>query len=167
MPATDARRLTAGERDLAASIFGAAIAYDRVRIHRRRYFPLHPKNAIMAPNGHLWVHPKSGLWSEDYSAEPLGLQGLFIHEMTHVWQAQTRGRWYLVLMRHPFCRYGYKYRPGWPLERYGLEQQGEIVRDIFLMQEGAKGRGTASLEALRATLPCQFAAEFPDEGKER
>ena len=28
--------------------------------------------------------------------------------MTHVWQAQTRGRFYLVLMRHPFCRYGYQ-----------------------------------------------------------
>ena len=30
--------------------------------------------------------------------------------MTHVWQAQTRGRFYLPLMRHPFCRYAYQLR---------------------------------------------------------
>ena len=28
-------------------------------------------------------------------------QGFFIHEMTHVWQAQKGGRFYLPLMRHP------------------------------------------------------------------
>ena len=47
--------------------------------------------------------------------------------MTHVWQAQTSGRFYLPLMRHPFCRYGYRLKPGKPFERYGLEQQAEIV----------------------------------------
>ena len=47
--------------------------------------------------------------------------------MTHVWQAQTSGRFYLPLMRHPFCRYAYELKPGKPFERYGIEQQAEIV----------------------------------------
>src|SRR3546814_7852480 len=55
-------------------------------------------------------------------------QGFFIHEMTHVWQAQTRGRWFLIIGRMPWARYDYALRPGWPLVRYGIEQQAEIVR---------------------------------------
>ena len=47
--------------------------------------------------------------------------------MTHVWQAQKSGRFYLPLMRHPFCRYQYELKPGKPFHRYGLEQQAEIV----------------------------------------
>ncbi len=151
------RPLTSGERALAASVFGDAIDYDAVRIHRRKWFPFQPRRAIMAPDGHLWVHPKSDLWSDDYSQAPLGRQGLFIHEMTHVWQAQTWGRWYLALMRHPFCRYAYTYQPGWPLERYGLEQQAEIVRHVFLLRQGHKLAAPADLQALQSLLPFEGA----------
>jgi hypothetical protein len=90
----------------------------------------------MAPTGSIYFHPQSPLWSEDFSTERLSLQGLFIHEMTHVWQSQTRGRFYLVLMRHPFCRYSYKMVEGRSFGRYGLEQQAEMVRHRFLADRG-------------------------------
>jgi hypothetical protein len=90
----------------------------------------------MAPTGNIWFHPEGGGWSEDFSNEPLGSQGFFIHELTHVWQAQRRGRFYLPLMRHPFCRYDYALEPGKPFARYGLEQQAEIVRHRFLADRG-------------------------------
>ncbi len=90
----------------------------------------------MAPSGNIHFHPESSLWSEDFSKETLSLQGLFIHEMTHVWQAQTRGRWFLPLMRHPFCRYSYRLVEGRPFDRYGLEQQAEIIRHRFLANRG-------------------------------
>ena len=134
-------------------MFGAAIDLDRVRLHHRKWFPFQPKGAIMAPDGHIWVHPGGRLWRDDYSQAPLGLQGLFLHEMTHVWQAQQRGRWYLVLMRHPFCRYAYDFRPGWPLDRYGLEQQAEIVRHVFLLRQGYEAATPAGLAALEEVLP--------------
>ena len=92
----------------------------------------------MAPSGNIHFHPNSSLWSEDFSRENLPLQGLFIHEMTHVWQAQTRGRWYLPLMRHPFCRYSYQLVEGRPFSRYGLEQQAEIVRHRYLAEQGQR-----------------------------
>jgi hypothetical protein len=144
MAATD-RPLTEGERNLAASVFGNAIDYDPVRIHRRAWFPFQPRHVAMAPSGHIHFHPKGNLWCEDFAHEPPHRQGLFIHEMTHVWQAQRRGRLYLVLMRHPFCRYDYALKPGWPLERYGLEQQAEIVRHAFLLREGQVVRGAPPL----------------------
>jgi len=152
MPATE-RPLSEGERRLAASVFGAAIDYDPVRIHRRAWFPFQPRNVAMAPTGHIHFHPKGNLWCEDFAHQPLHRQGLFIHEMTHVWQAQKRGRFYLVLMRHPFCRYSYSLKPGWPLVRYGIEQQAEIVRHAFLLREGASVSGAASAESYRDLLP--------------
>ena len=90
----------------------------------------------MAPTGNIHFHPDSANWSEDFSKENISLQGLFIHEMTHVWQTQTRGRWYLPLMRHPFCRYGYDLVEGRSFGRYGLEQQAEMVRHRFLATRG-------------------------------
>jgi hypothetical protein len=132
------RSLTPGEIALARSIFGDAIDYREVRLVRRKWWPLQPRNVTMAPCGNIHFHPRGTSWSEDFSKEPLHVQGFFIHEMTHVWQAQTRGRFYLPMMRHPFCRYRYELVPGRPFARYGLEQQAEIVRHVFLAARGAK-----------------------------
>jgi len=135
-PMRDSRPLTAGELAMARSMFGDAIDYARVRLVRRRWWLFQPKNVVMAPTGHIYFHPHGDLWSDDFAKEPLSRQGLFIHEMTHVWQAQAKGRFYLPLMRHPFCRYAYKLEPDRPFESYGLEQQAEIVRHAFLAERG-------------------------------
>lgn len=132
------RPLTAGEIALARSVFGDAIDYGEVRLVRGKWWPFHPRNVVMAPTGNIHFHPHGELWSEDFAREPLVRQGLFIHEMTHVWQAQSRGRFYLPLMRHPFCRYRYTLAPGRPFRRYGLEQQAEIVRHRFLADRGMR-----------------------------
>ena len=138
MPERPSRSLTAGEIALARSIFGDAIDYSKVRMVRRKWWPLQPRGTAMAPAGNIHFHPHGHLWSEDFAREPLHRQGLFIHEMTHVWQSQTRGRFYLPLMRHPFCRYRYSIVPGRPFPRYGLEQQAEIVRHAFLARNGIR-----------------------------
>ena len=132
----DARALTAGEIELARTIFGDAIDYGRVKMVRRRWWTFQPRGVVMAPTGNIHFHPDSPLWSDDFSKERLSLQGLFIHEMTHVWQAQTRGRFYLVMMRHPFCRYSYQLKAGRSFDRYGLEQQAELIRHRFLADRG-------------------------------
>ena len=122
-------------------MFGSAIDTRKVTIRRRKFFPLQPRKVTMAPRGHLHFHPLGDAYSADFAREPPFRQGLFIHEMTHVWQTQTRGEWYLLLHRHPFCRYGYALKPGWPLERYGIEQQAEIVRHAFLLRQGLRLAG--------------------------
>ena len=130
------RSLSSGEIALCRSIFGDAIDYSKVRLIKGKWWPLQPANAAMAPGGDIWFHPKAGGWSDDFSKEALGRQGFFIHEMTHVWQAQRHGALYLPLMRHPFCRYAYRLKPGKPFARYGIEQQAEIVRHVFLAERG-------------------------------
>ena len=131
------RPLTPGEIELARSMFDDAIDYSRVRLFKGKWWPFHPRNAAMAPMGNIYFHPGGGVWSDDFSREPLGRQGFFIHEMTHVWQTQKRGRFYLLFMRHPFCRYSYVLEPGKGFQRYGLEQQAEIVAHVFLAERGA------------------------------
>ena len=102
-----ARPLTPGEIALARTMFGNAINYDRVRIVRRKWWFFQPKGVVMAPTGNIHFHPDSDLYRDDFATSPVSLQGLFVHEMTHVWQAHKGGRLFLPLMRHPFCRYRY------------------------------------------------------------
>lgn len=148
-----ARPLTAGEIALARSVFGDAIDYARVRVVRGKWWPFQPRGIVMAPHGNIYFHPDGRFWSPDFATAPLDRQGLFIHEMTHVWQAQKGGRWYLPLMRHPFCRYRYTLVPGRPFRRYGIEQQAEIVHHVFLQRRGFAPARAAPLEELESLLP--------------
>ena len=132
-----ARSLTAGEIALARSIFKDAVDYSRVRLIKGKWWPFQPRNTAMAPTGNIYFHPDRGGWSEDFAKEDVRRQAFFVHEMTHVWQAQAKGRFYLPLMRHPFCRYDYQLAPGKPFDRYGLEQQAQIVTHRFLADRGA------------------------------
>ncbi|MBM3596475.1 MAG: vgr related protein [Alphaproteobacteria bacterium] len=141
------RPLTAGEIALVREIFGSAVDCERVRIRRRRWFPFQPRCVTMAPMGYLHFHPRSESYCEDFALAPMEAQGLFIHEMTHVWQTQTMGRWYLPMWRNFSRRYDYCLKPGWPLERYGIEQQAEIVRHAFLLRKGWKLAGVADASA--------------------
>lgn len=151
MNSGNGRQLTEGERSLAASIFGDAIHYDRVRVFRRKWWPFQTRLITMAPDGNLWFHPESPHWCEDFTCSGMVGQGLFIHEMTHVWQRQ-KGI-YLPLARHPFCRYHYRLTPGWSLDRYGIEQQAEIVRHIFLLRSGVPVAGAPELAQYESILP--------------
>lgn len=134
-------------------MFGAAIDYDRVRVHHRGWWPLQPRDVVMAPDGDIWCHANGTAWRDDFAAAGLAMQALFVHEMTHVWQAQRGGRWFLPLARHPFCRYRYALVPSRPFARYGIEQQAEIVRHAFLLSRGAALPDRPPLAAYAGLLP--------------
>lgn len=134
------------------SMFGDAIDCAPVRVRRRKWFPLQPRNTLMAPMGHIHFHPACTWYQADFAAASLDLQALFLHEMTHVWQTQRRGRWYLIVLRTFSARYDYALKPGWPLTRYGIEQQGEIVRHAFLLRQGRKLAGVADAAAYAALV---------------
>lgn len=146
------RPLTPGEIALVAEVFGQAVNPAPVRIRRRRWFPFQPRETVMAPCGHIHFHPLGSRYRDDFSAEGPGLRGLFVHEMVHVWQAQTRGRLWLPLMRHPFCRYDYEAKDGRRLTHYGIEQQAEIVRHAYHARLGEPIPGLPAPEWLAERL---------------
>lgn len=145
------RPLTPGEIRLAASVFGEAVDYGQARVANRKWAFFQPRGTTMAPRGTIHFHPKSGIYHEDFSLAPLGVQGLFVHEMVHIWQHQ-RGI-FLPLKRHPFCRYDYAIKPGQLFARYGLEQQAEIVRHAFLLRHRAIIPGAPPLAQYETLLP--------------
>ncbi len=145
------RPLTPAEETLAQSVFGDAIDYTQVRLSPTKWAFFQPRDTVMAPTGCIHFHPKGDLWREDFGACPLHEQGLFIHEMVHIWQHQ-RGL-FLPLKRHPFCRYTYCLKPGQRFDRYGIEQQAEIVRHAFLLKRGAVVAGAPPLAQYRTLVP--------------
>jgi hypothetical protein len=147
------RALTPGECALVREVFAHAINLELVRIRLARFFPFQPAATVMAPMGHIHFHPAGPHYRDDFAAATLPLQGLFIHEMVHVWQTQQKGRWWLPLMRHPFCRYEYRFEPEKPFAAYGIEQQAELVRHAFLAMRQCPASDAPPLEALSAILP--------------
>jgi hypothetical protein len=145
------RSLTADEVALARSVFGDAIRYDEVSIFTRKWAFFQPRHVVMAPRGNLHFHPHGDQYCDDFCAANLSSQGLFIHEMVHVWQHQQGMN--LILRRHPFCRYDYVLKPGWPLARYGIEQQAEIVRHWFLLRQGVPLAGAPSVRVYDGVVP--------------
>jgi len=146
------RRLTPGEKALAASVFGDALDLRGVTVRGQAWWLFQPRNVVMAPCGHVHFHARCPFYYEDFSRAPLHLQGLLIHELTHVWQHQS-GR-NLVFARRPFARYSYlPLKPGKKFESYGIEQQAEIVRDWFVLSRGGRVDGAPPLEVYERLLP--------------
>lgn len=136
---------------MARPIFGDAIDWDRMRFRLGKWYFLQPAWVTMSPDGHIWLHPNSGNWRENYSRARLGLRAHIMHELTHVWQYQQGIN--LPLRRHPFCRYDYDFEPGRSFSEYGLEQQAELVRHAFLAARGRPAAGKPDLHTLSALLP--------------
>lgn len=132
------RRLTAGEISLCQTVFADLIDYSQVKIMNHPYLPWQAKHVIMAPSG--YIHARSPNYSSDYSMESTSYQGLFIHEMTHIYQYQQNIQVLLrgaILQSAFFLSFG-KYNPyRYQLKAnkaffdYNIEQQGDIARDIF------------------------------------
>ena len=140
------RGLTAGEAALVREVFGNAVDTARVKLKRRKWFPWQPRKVTMAPTGHLHFHPAGDNYCDDFAAASPSMQAHFIHEMTHVWQTQTRGWWYVPLLGAVQRKYGYTLKPGKPLSAYGIEQQAEIVAHAFMLRRRWKVAGAESIK---------------------
>lgn len=148
------RALTEGEITLAKRVFGDSIDYDKVRLRDENYVPWQGKNYVMAPNGHIYFGED---WHgiSDWSLEVIEMQGLFIHEMTHVWQHQHGVNVLLVgayQQAKQFLwsdQYLYQVEPGKTLKDYNIEQQGDIVRDYYW---GLDSKNTKVLTKLKPVL---------------
>lgn len=135
------RNLTAGEIALCQRVFGSLIDYAKVKVMNHPYLPWQPGNVVMAPKG--YIHALSPNYSHDYAQESLAYQGLFIHEMAHIYQYQQQINVLLrgallqsafFLSRGKYNPYLYQLQAGKKFFDYNIEQQGEIARDIFFQR---------------------------------
>ena len=132
MDVFDRRGLSAAEIELARSVFGDEIAWARVRVVQGP--PLF--FWAMAPLRHTILYSRLRA-RRDFAEAPIEEQGVFIHELTHVWQA-ARG---VVLAAAKLKAMGksaylYETREGAALRDYNIEAQAEIVRHLFMKRRG-------------------------------
>lgn len=130
------RRLTDGERALAVEMFGQGIDPARVRILA---LPGWSRAFVAGPS--LMVWPVAGA-RFDFAAPdtPLSVQGVFVHELTHVWQAQNGVSLITAKLRagdRP-ASYAYDLQAAPDFSRLNIEQQAMVVEHAFLASRGGR-----------------------------
>lgn len=143
------RPLTEGERRLAHEVFGRALDAARVRLVTIPYW----SRAFVA-SGRLMVWPAKSL-RPDFSAPdvPLSVKAVFVHELTHVWQAQAGVNLVLGKLRAGDGpkSYAYDLGGGTSFADLNIEQQAMVVQHAFVLRRG--GRAPFPAEAYAAVLP--------------
>lgn len=126
------RSLTSGERALCAGVFGGELDVGRVRLFS---LPLWPRPFV--PNGRLIVWPADSALA-DFTDAPLWLRSVLIHELTHVWQAQTGVFLPLAKLRAGDGRaaYAYDLDDGRNFSQLNIEQQAMVVQHAYLAAGG-------------------------------
>jgi hypothetical protein len=134
------RALTDGERRLIRAEFGGAVRLDDVRLMTTPW----PFGRAFVPGvwfDRSWVcWPGRGL-PADFAVAPLPLQAVLIHEMVHVWQAQSGINLLTGKLRAGDGPRAYAYpaaRCGW--EGLNIEQQAMAVEHRF---RAARGQHTS------------------------
>lgn len=167
------RSLTQNEKRLSATVFQNALNYKAVRVYDEKYVFFQAANVLMTPNGQIYA--PDTMYRADYANEPLNYQELFIHELAHVWQYQTKVLNPKLSGLFEFVKNGFNYGKAYryvlasekDLTDYGMEQQAAIIADYFLVERCGEGFGrhnanTESFEEKRELLAkvlAKFAAD--------
>lgn len=128
------RRLTPAERGLAGEVFGAGLAADRVWLLA---LPAWPRAFVAGPGLIVW--PARSVRDDfGHPATPLEVQAVFVHELTHVWQAQRGVNLVLAKIKAGDGPAAYAYDLDAQAEfgRMNIEQQAMVVADAFLARRG-------------------------------
>jgi hypothetical protein len=143
------RPLTDGERELAHEVFADGLDAGRVRL-----FAIPWWNRAFVAGAALMVWPARTM-RPDFSADqvPLSIKAVFVHELTHVWQAQRGVSLLLGKLRAGDGpkSYAYDLSTGTAFADLNIEQQAMVVQHAFLLRHG--GQAPFPAEAYAAMLP--------------
>lgn len=131
------RALTPGEAVLAKDAFGDALRCETIRF----LSSLWPLDRAFVPGrwfGREWIVWPGRTLPPDISTAPLKLQATFIHEMTHVWQAQQGVNLLTGKLKAGDSIASYEYPVGMDCTWAGLniEQQAMVVEHRFRLGRG-------------------------------
>jgi hypothetical protein len=127
------RRLTAAERALGEEMFGDGLDAGRVRLLA---LPVWNRAFVAGPALMIWPAAEA---LEDFGAASVGVQAIFVHELTHVWQAQHGVRLLLAKLKagDSDAAYAYDLAGGPDFAHLNIEQQAMVVEHAFLATRGA------------------------------
>jgi hypothetical protein len=126
------RRLTPAEHSLAHEMFGDGLDAARVRLFA---IPIWPRAFVAGAGLVVWPARAAPL---DFGDAPLGLQATFVHELTHVWQAQRGANLLFAKIKagDSAAAYAYDLTAGTDFARLNIEQQAMVVEHAFLASRG-------------------------------
>lgn len=132
------RGLTEGERALIREELGEAVGLDKVRLAGTPW----PFDRAFVPGrwfGRDWILWPGGSLPTDFAVAPVALQAVLIHEMVHIWQAQSGVNLLLAKLRAGDGPKAYGYpavRCGW--DALNIEQQAVTVEHRFKARRGLR-----------------------------
>ena len=141
------RHLTEGEIALAREAFGDRLAYTKIRfIDGAAGNPIAKaafKNGNTAITLRRTIHFSPERFLPDFSTGKAAAKGLFIHELSHVWQYDRLGTlWFL-------CKYGVQFARvrGQAWRMYEYEQGGTAFRGAMLEAQAEMAGNYAEAKA--------------------
>jgi hypothetical protein len=151
---TDGRPLTLGEFEDGWAIFGDSLPYADVEIFE---VDSAANFAMEVPGYGLKIYVQEPYYYDDFSKAPDVERGLFIHEMTHVFQGQNpafvdRGEMSLKDLKDLIANggdgsklklYDYQLAPGDSFRDFNPEHQATIAQDYFARSLGLLSRPRA------------------------
>ncbi len=140
------RRLTAGEQALAHEVFGSGIAPGRVQILS---MPVWNRAFVAGPGLIVWPATRVRADFSDPDT-PLHIQAVFVHELTHVWQAQNGISLLLAKIKAGDSDAAYRYDllDSKGFAAMNIEQQAMVVEHAFTLSRGGQAPLTAEDYAL-------------------
>ncbi|HEX8660440.1 MAG TPA: hypothetical protein VF686_01140 [Brevundimonas sp.] len=136
------RALTAGERALAGEAFADSLTLETIRFLKS---PPPFERAFVAGRwfGRDWIVWPGATLPEDIASAPLRTQATFIHELTHVWQAQQGVNLLTGKLRAGDRPASYEYPVG--VDRgwadLNIEQQAMVVEHRCRLSRGERTPG--------------------------
>lgn len=132
------RGLTEGERALIREEFGDTVGLDTVRLAGTPW----PFDRAFVPGrwfGRDWILWPGRSLPADFAVAPVALQAVLMHEMVHVWQAQSGVNLLTGKLKAGDGPSAYSYpstRCGW--EALNIEQQAVTVEHRFKAARGLR-----------------------------
>lgn len=131
------RCLTQGEVELAREAFSDGLDYAPIRLLPAPW----PFDRAFVPGrwfGRDWIVWPKGTLPDDLSTAPLKLQSTFIHELTHVWQAQRGVNLLAAKLRAGDSKgsYAYPFAADCDWDHLNIEQQAMVVEHRFRLSRG-------------------------------
>jgi hypothetical protein len=122
------RKLTDPELSVAQSYFGDTIDYDEVNLYST--YPLSPLFFLQGRHHHTLAASAAGqIYIPDmfWELEPYERVSVYLHEQTHVWQYQNN-----IPYNEAEPGYDYSFPLTENIAHYGIEQQAQIIQDLYL-----------------------------------
>lgn len=131
------RKLTNGERALAVAAFGDFLALDPVRFCTSPW-PFDRAFVAGRWSGRDWIVWPAGSLPVDMASAPVRFQATFIHELTHVWQAQQGINLLTGKLKAGDRPSSYEYPVGLDCTwgQLNIEQQAMVVEHRFRLTRG-------------------------------